>query len=174
MFTLLRKIVFCSIIIAMLWLFLAASWSSVIFTLHCKTKQCKTERMFWDGQPLSQPCWSHCLSYEFEVRKEAYKMCRLRAVGIAAALKEVLSDNEHRTQHRVQLISFENSSGANDATIARLEKEVEDLKSAVQCSKVSANAPQEESAPSSTEDVCSSGPCWLFFSVEGASTWKSE
>ena len=54
-------------------------------------------------------------------------MCRLRAVGIAAALKEVLSDNEHRTQHRVQLISFENSSGANDATIARLEKEVEDL-----------------------------------------------
>ena len=22
--------------------------SSVIFTLHCKTKQCKTERMFWD------------------------------------------------------------------------------------------------------------------------------
>ena len=28
--------------------FLAASWSSVIFTLHCKTKQCKTERMFWE------------------------------------------------------------------------------------------------------------------------------
>ena len=25
----------------------AASWSSVNFTLHCKTKQCKTERMFW-------------------------------------------------------------------------------------------------------------------------------
>ena len=29
---------FCSVKIAMIWLFLAASWSSVKFTLHCKTR----------------------------------------------------------------------------------------------------------------------------------------
>ena len=37
------KTVFCSVKNAMICLFLAASWSSVYFTLHCKTKQCKTE-----------------------------------------------------------------------------------------------------------------------------------
>ena len=26
-----------------------------------------------DGQLLTKPCWSHCLSYEYEIRKEAYK-----------------------------------------------------------------------------------------------------
>ena len=38
-----------------------------------------------DGQLLSQPCWSHCLSYEYEIRKDAYEMCRLRPIGTAAA-----------------------------------------------------------------------------------------
>ena len=52
-----------------------------------------------DGQLLAQPCWSHCLSYEYEIRKDAYKLCRLRALGIAEALNQVVTDNEHRTQH---------------------------------------------------------------------------
>ena len=43
---------------------------------------------------------------------------------LAEALNQVVTDNEHRTQHWVQLIAIANSSGANDATIARLEKEV--------------------------------------------------
>ena len=38
---------YCSVKIAMLCQFLAASWRSVNVTLRCKTKQCKTERMFW-------------------------------------------------------------------------------------------------------------------------------
>ena len=83
-----------------------------------------------DGQLLAQPCWSHFLSYEQEIRKDAYKLCRLQSIGITAALRQVLSDNEHRTQHWVQLIAIANSSGANDAKIARLEKQVEELQSA--------------------------------------------
>ena len=31
----------------------------------------------------------HCLSYEYEIRKEAYKLCRLRAVGFAASLSHL-------------------------------------------------------------------------------------
>ena len=50
-----------------------------------------------DGQLLSQPCWSHCLSCECEIRKDACKLCRLRALGIAEALNQVVTDNEHRT-----------------------------------------------------------------------------
>ena len=43
-----KKNVFCSVKnVNALCLFWAASWSRVFFTLHCKTKQCKTERMFW-------------------------------------------------------------------------------------------------------------------------------
>ena len=104
-----------------------------------------------DGQLLSQPCWSHCLSYEYEIRKEAYKLCRLRAVGIAAALKEVTSDNEHRTQHWVQLIAIANSSSSNDATIARLEKEVELLRSAMQRSRSPRMRPRQRALPPSQQ-----------------------
>ena len=45
------------------------------------------------------------------------------------------SDNEHRTQHWVQLIAIANSFGARDAKIAGFEKEVEELKSAVHRSR---------------------------------------
>ena len=34
--------------IALLRLFSAASWSRVFLHWNCKTKQCKTERMFWE------------------------------------------------------------------------------------------------------------------------------
>ena len=39
-----------------------------------------------DGQLLSQPCWAHCLSYEFELRKEACKKCRTTSMGIALCI----------------------------------------------------------------------------------------
>ena len=34
-----------------------------------------------DGRLLAQSCWSHCLSYECEIRKEACKKCRTRSMG---------------------------------------------------------------------------------------------
>ena len=37
------------------------------------------------GSFLTPPSWAHCLSYEFELRKEAYKQCRESAVGIRSA-----------------------------------------------------------------------------------------
>ena len=69
------------------------------------------------------------------IRKDAYKLCRLRALGIAEALNQVVTDKEHRTQHWVQLVAIANSSCASDATIDRLEKEVELLKSTMQRSR---------------------------------------
>ena len=101
-----------------------------------------------DGQLLAQPCWSRCLSYEYEIRKDAYKLCRLRAFGISEALNQVVTDNEHRTQHWVQLIAIANSSGANDASIACLEKEVELLKSTMQRSRSPWMRPRRALQPS--------------------------
>ena len=100
-----------------------------------------------DGQLLSQPCWSHCLSYELEIRKKAYKLCRLQSIGITAALKQVAADNEHRTQYWVQLIAIANSSSANDAKIARFEKEVEELKSAARRSRSPRRGPKQRALP---------------------------
>ena len=38
-----------------------------------------------EGKFLTAPCWEHCLSYEFELRREAYKQCRETTIGISAA-----------------------------------------------------------------------------------------
>ena len=63
-------------------------------------------------------------------------------------LERGVSDNEHRTQRWVQLISVGDSSGANDATVARLEKEVEALMSAMQRSRSPRMRPRNEALPS--------------------------
>ena len=67
-----------------------------------------------DGQVLVQPSWSHCLSYEYELQKEACKRCRTRSMDIAAALQSSCEDNEHRTQHWVQLVTMANSAEGTD------------------------------------------------------------
>ena len=117
-----------------------------------------------DGQLLSQPCWSHCLSYEHEIRKDAYKLCLLQSTGITAALKQVAADNEHKTQHWVQLIAIANSSGASDAKIARLEKEVAPF-------QVAEDAPQ---AAGFSENVGASSSGKFLFSAKGVRAWKPQ
>ena len=93
--------------------------------------------------------------------KNAYKLCRLRSLGIAAALKEVTTDNEHRTQHWVQLMAIANSAGSNDATIARLEKEVQLLKSTLQRSRSPRMRPRQRALPTVAADAGSSGAFWF-------------
>ena len=96
-------------------------------------------------------------------------MCRLHSIGIATALKEVFSD-EHRTQRWVQLISIANSSGANGATVARLEKEVEAPKSAMQCSRSPRMRPRQ-AIPSSQGMLALPTPASFLFAVKGVS-WR--
>ena len=66
---------------------------------------------------------------------------------IAAALKEAFSDNEHRTQFW-SADFYCKFLCANDATIARHEKEVEELKSAVQRSRSPSMRPKQRALPS--------------------------
>ena len=59
------------------------------------------------------------------------------------------ADNEHRTRHWVHLIAIANSSGANNAKIARLQKEVDELKSAVHRSRSPRMRPRQKALPQS-------------------------
>ena len=93
------------------------------------------------GQLLSQPSWAHCLSYEFVLRKEAYKTCRTTSMGITAAVNSTYEDNEHR------LVAIANSSVRNDAKIAKLERELQDLKSMVGRSRSPRMQPRQKALP---------------------------
>ena len=68
-----------------------------------------------NGTLLLVPKWTDCLSYEFEIRKEAFRLCREEGFGIKAALWNTITNNEHRMIHWLQLISIANSrSGGGD------------------------------------------------------------
>ena len=79
-----------------------------------------------EGQPLVAPPWAHCLSYEYELRREAYKRCREQSMGFNAAWWSTHADTEHRMLHWLQLVSLANSvPQAPQQSIASLvQKEV--------------------------------------------------
>ena len=79
-----------------------------------------------EGQPLVAPPWAHCLSYEYELRREAYKRCREQSVGFNAAWWGTCADTEHGMLHWLQLVCSANSvSQAPQKSIASLvQKEV--------------------------------------------------
>ena len=83
-----------------------------------------------DGRPMISPCWSFCLSYELELRKEAIRLCKEQAFGIQAALWAALRDKEHRMKHWLQLVAITNTAASSEKQklqnmrkrIAHLEK----------------------------------------------------
>ena len=62
-----------------------------------------------DGRPLVAAPWPHCLAYELELRREAYKKCREENMGFSAAWWQTYGDSEHRMLHWLQLVSLANS-----------------------------------------------------------------
>ena len=52
-----------------------------------------------NGTLLLVPKWTDCLSCEFEIRKEAFRLCREEGFGIKAALWNTIANNEHRMIH---------------------------------------------------------------------------
>ena len=67
-----------------------------------------------------------CGSYEFELRKEALRLCREDGFAIQAALWTALNNKEHRLQHFVQFTSIANSVQSSQKYEA-LEKRLHDL-----------------------------------------------
>ena len=59
-----------------------------------------------DGRPMISPSWTYCLSYEFELRKEAIRLCKEQSFGIQSALWSTLRNMEHRMKHWLQLVAI--------------------------------------------------------------------
>ena len=86
------------------------------------------------GKFLTAPCWEHCMSYEFELRREAYKQCRETTIGISAAWWNAYRSQQHRMMHWLQLVSLANSSSSSSGSssqMARMQKKITDLRTEV-------------------------------------------
>ena len=85
-----------------------------------------------NGRTLISPCWSFCLSYEFELRKEALRLCKEQAMGVQAALWTALRSPEHRMKHWLQLVAIPNApSSSSGSDIQALKKRISDLEKAL-------------------------------------------
>ena len=81
-----------------------------------------------NGRTLISPCWSFCLSYEFELRKEAIRLCKEQVMGVHAALWTALRNPEHRMKHWLQLVAIPNApSSSSSSDIQALKKRISDL-----------------------------------------------
>ena len=62
-----------------------------------------------DDRALITPSWTYCLSYELELRKDAFRLCKEQQYGIQAALWATLRNTEHRMKHWLQLVAIPNT-----------------------------------------------------------------
>ena len=62
------------------------------------------------------PVWTDCLEYEFQLRKEAFRLTREEGLGIEAALNAALKDPQHRMEHWVTSLTVANAKAAREAT----------------------------------------------------------
>ena len=84
-----------------------------------------------DGRPMISPSWSYCLSYEFELRKEAIRLCKEQSFGIQSALWTTLRNMEHRMKHWLQLVAIPNApSSSSSQELQSLKKRISDLEKA--------------------------------------------
>ena len=62
-----------------------------------------------DDNNLILPPWSECLNYEFQIRKEAVRLCMEEGFSIKDSLWHTLADKEHMMQHWILKLTKANS-----------------------------------------------------------------
>ena len=88
------------------------------------------------------PKWEHCLEYEYQVRRQAIKLCVRKGFSFQSAWWSVYRDVEHRMEHWVQLLTIANSSSdlahtpsasaaVHNTEVAQLRREVDHLRKEV-------------------------------------------
>ena len=101
---------------------------------------------------MISPCWSRCLSYELELRKEAIRLCKEQSFGIQSALWSALRNSEHRMKHWLQLVAIPNMLHHLQAIqeLQSLKKRIADLEnSTLALSTTKCNQKQAGSLPAS-------------------------
>ena len=88
------------------------------------------------------PKWDHCLECEYQVRRQAIKLCVRKGYSFRSAWWTVYRDVEHRMEHWVQLLTIANSNSdlahtpsastaVHNTEVAQFHREVDHLKQAV-------------------------------------------
>ena len=70
------------------------------------------------------------MSYEYELRREAWKQCRETTIGISEAWWDAYRSQQHRRMHWLQLVSLSNSSSPSVdpyVQMAKMQKELTDF-----------------------------------------------
>ena len=62
-----------------------------------------------DDEKLVIPPWTQCLSYEFNIRKDAVRLCMEEGFALKDALWHVLADKEHRMQLWILKLTIANA-----------------------------------------------------------------
>ena len=94
-----------------------------------------------EGETWAATIWAHCMEYEFQLRREAMKLCREQGYSIQAALWAAYRNQEHRMKHWITLLSVANTRC--DATSGKASREVEQLKEQVaQLQKATPRSPR--------------------------------
>ena len=71
------------------------------------------------------------ISCEFELRKEAFHLCKEQSFGIQAALWAALRNPEHRMKQWLQLVAIPNAaSSSNQQQLQDMKKRISDLEKA--------------------------------------------
>ena len=82
-----------------------------------------------EGKTWAAPVWTHCMEYEFQLRRDAMKPWREQGYSIQAAPWATYRNQEHRVKHWVTLLSIANSR--SDAISDKAAREIEQLKKQV-------------------------------------------
>ena len=62
-----------------------------------------------DDDHLRIPLWNQCLNYEFQIRKDAVRLCMEEGFSLKDALWHTLADKEHRMQHWMLRLTIANA-----------------------------------------------------------------
>ena len=62
-----------------------------------------------DDERLVIPLWNQCLNNEFNIRKDAVRLCMEEGFALKDALWHVLADKEHRMQHWILKLTIANA-----------------------------------------------------------------
>ena len=81
-----------------------------------------------NGRTLISPCWSFCLSYEFELQKEAIRLCKGTSDGCTSCALDCTPQPRASYEHWLQLVAIPNApSSSSGPEIQALNKRISDL-----------------------------------------------
>ena len=106
-----------------------------------------------DDERLVIPPWNQCLNYEFNIRKDAVRLCMEEGFALKDALWHVLADKEHRMQHWILKLTIANAR-QDTSKVQKLEQRLAALEKQRRVTVTASSSPARVASPATT--TCSS------------------